>query len=223
MGGFLRFWGWGVGGGGFLRGMVCGYRLRMKALAVLAAVLVVVPAAAADFEAGLTAARAGDFKGAYAEWKPLADAGHARAALNLGQMYEAGEGVALDLGEAARLFRVAADGGLGQGQLAWGMALQTGQGVARDKAEAFRWLMKAAEQHVPEATYQVGYAYHEGEGVEPDMVEAMKWFIIADEYGWREAYPAGTYTADRLDPDQLILASQNAMAWMAKHPRPEMR
>ena len=121
------------------------------------------------------------------------------------------------------MYKASADKGYGPGMLAYGMALQTGQGTARNKPEAFRWLVKAAEQHVPEATYQVGYAYHEGEGVEPDMVEAMKWFIIADEYGWREAYPAGTYTADRLDPDKLILASQNAMAWMAAHPRPETR
>ncbi len=195
----------------------------MRIAAFLAALLFAAPAVAADFEAGLTAARAGDFAGALAEWKPLADAGDARAQLNLGQMYEAGMGVPLDLAEAVRLYKASADKGYGPGMLAYGMALQTGQGTARNKPEAFRWLVKAAEQHVPEATYQVGYAYHEGEGVEPDMVEAMKWFIIADEYGWREAYPAGTYTADRLDPDQLILASQNAMAWMAAHPRPEMR
>lgn len=192
-------------------------------LLLVAATLWALPASAADFDAGMTAARAGDFAAAFAEWKPLADQGHARAQANLGQMYEAGVGVPFDLVEAARLYKASADSGLGLGQLRYGMALQSGQGVVRDKADAFRWLMKAAEQHVPEATYQVGYAYHEGEGVAPDMVEAMKWFIVADEYGWREAYPAGTYTADRLTPEELTLASQNAAAWMVAHPAPEAR
>lgn len=181
------------------------------------------PALAADFDAGMAAARQGDFATAYAEWKPLADAGHARAQVNLGQMYEAGRGVDLDLTEAARLFRAAAEGGYHLGQLRWAMALQKGEGVPKDKPQALAWLHKAAEQHNAEALYELGYAYHEGEGVAPDPVAAMKWFIVADEYGWGEAYYAGTYVADLLTSEQLGAASQAALAWMAQHPRPETR
>ena len=83
-------------------------RRPLLALSVLWAFAWALPAVAADFEAGLTAARAGDFAAAYAGWKPLADTGHARAQWNLGQMYETGMGVALDLAEAARLFKAAA-------------------------------------------------------------------------------------------------------------------
>lgn len=179
------------------------------------------PASAADFDVGMNAARQGDFATAFREWKPLADAGHARAQVNLGEMYETGMHVDFDLVEAARLFRSAAESGLALGQLRYAMALQKGEGVAKDKAAAMGWLVMAAERHNPQALYEIGYAYHEGEGVDANPAEAMKWFIIADEYGHQEAYHAGTYVAGRMTTEQVTAASQAAMDWMAKHPRPE--
>jgi TPR repeat protein len=198
-------------------------RFLLTRCIVAAALLAAVPAWGADFDAGMTAARAGDFAAAFREWKPLADAGHARAQVNLGEMYETGTHVDFDLVEAARLYRAAAEGGLAIGQLRFAMALQKGEGVAKDKAAAMTWLVKAAEQHNAQAIYEIGYAYHEGEGVPADPLEAMKWFIVADEYGHDEAYYAGTFVADRLTNEQLIAASQAATDWMAKHPRPETR
>ena len=197
-------------------------RIRLRPL-VAAALLAAAPAFGADFDAGMNAARQGDFATAFAEWKPLADAGHARAQVNLGEMYETGMHVDFDLVEAARLFRAAAESGFALGQLRYAMVLQKGEGVPKDKAAAMAWLVKAAEQHNPHAVYEIGYAYHEGEGVDANPAEAMKWFIIADEYGHEEAYYAGTYTADRLTNEQVIAASQAAMEWMAKRPRPETR
>jgi TPR repeat protein len=50
-------------------------------------------ASAADFNKGLEAAQSGDFKTALAEWTPLAEQGDADAQLNLGLMYDNGDGV----------------------------------------------------------------------------------------------------------------------------------
>ena len=157
-------------------------RCAFRSVAV-AAVLWAGSAAAADFNAGLLAAQAGDFELAAREWKPLADAGDLRAMVTLGQLLEAGQGVPLDLVEAARLFGVAAHAGNSSGQVRYALALQSGRGVSRDKAVAVEWLHKAAIQHNAEAIYEIGYAFYQGEGVAADKRQAMMWFLIADEYG----------------------------------------
>ena len=50
------------------------------------------PATAADFDKGMTAYRSGDYQAALAEWRPLAESGHAAAQNNLGFMYAKGHG-----------------------------------------------------------------------------------------------------------------------------------
>ena len=89
------------------------------------------PAFAADFEAGLLAARVGDFLLAAKEWKPLADAGDVRAMVHLGDLHDLGQGIAMDNSEAARLFRAAAEAGYPPGQLRYALSLQIGRGVTR--------------------------------------------------------------------------------------------
>lgn len=175
---------------------------------------------AADFEAGLLAARVGDLVLAAKEWQPLADAGDARAMVNLGDLYEVGQGVAMDHAEAARLFRAAAETGYPPGQLRYALALQAGRGVARDKVAALEWLHKAAEQHYAEAIYEIGYAFYQGEGVAADKQRAMQWFVIADDYGWDAAYAAGRFTAAQLTEGEVMDAVFAAGTWMTEHPRP---
>ena len=60
-------------------------------------------------------------------------------------MYCSGEGVAKDLAEAARLFRLAADEGNAYGQNALGAMYLEGTGVAKDEAEAARLFRLAAD------------------------------------------------------------------------------
>ena len=55
------------------------------------------PATAADFGKGMTAYRSGDYQTALAEWRQLAESGHATAQYNLGLIYHKGRGVARDL------------------------------------------------------------------------------------------------------------------------------
>lgn len=71
---------------------------------------------AQDFDAGLEAARAGDYATALAEWRPLAEQGNVNAQHNLGVMYDFGRGVPQDVAEAARWYRAAADQGNVQAQ-----------------------------------------------------------------------------------------------------------
>ena len=63
---------------------------------------------AADFDKGLQAAQAGDFKTALAEWTPLAEQGNVKAQYNLGIMYQHGEGVSENDKTAMRWYTLAA-------------------------------------------------------------------------------------------------------------------
>ena len=61
-------------------------------------------------------------------------------------MYYSGEGVAKDLAEAARLFRLASDQGHAAAQNRLGGVYYTGYGVVKDLAEAARLFRLAADQ-----------------------------------------------------------------------------
>ena len=65
-------------------------------------------AIAADFNKGLQAAQAGDFKTALAEWTPLAEQGYVDAQYNLGLMYDNGEGVPENDKTAVKWYTLAA-------------------------------------------------------------------------------------------------------------------
>ena len=73
-------------------------------LALFAVVFGLAAPAAADYEAGVTAYRQGDYALALREWRPLAEAGEAGAQAGLANMYRAGLGVAQDSGEALKWY-----------------------------------------------------------------------------------------------------------------------
>ena len=58
------------------------------------------PASGQSVRAGIDAWQKGDTEGAVAIWRPLAEAGDADAAFNLGQAYRLGRGVVIDLAQA---------------------------------------------------------------------------------------------------------------------------
>ena len=119
----------------------------MRGLAILAALalsLSGMPAARADFEAGMRAANLRDYAGALRAWRPLAEAGEARAQYHLGMLYEEGRGVGRDYTTAARWYRAAAGQGHAQAQNALAILIVQGQCTARDPVEAYRWFTLAA-------------------------------------------------------------------------------
>jgi uncharacterized protein len=101
--------------------------------------------AAADFEAGVAAARAEDYPRALREWQPLAQSGHRDAQFNLGLLYEHGLGVARDDAEALRWYRRAAEAGDAAAQYNVGLFYAMGRGVAPNDVEAYAWLSVALE------------------------------------------------------------------------------
>jgi TPR repeat protein len=104
-----------------------------------------------------------------------ADAGSAKAMSQIGAMYQLGQGVQRDYGEAMIWYRKAADtdGRLGLNALGW--LYHNGWGVNKDDTEALRLFRKAADAGNGMAMTNIGSAYLEGWGVPRDPVEAMKW------------------------------------------------
>lgn len=117
---------------------------RLLALALAAPL-----AAAGDFEAGVAAARAGDYPRAMKEWKPLAKAGKRDAQFNLGLLYENGLGVPQDRAAAAAWYRRAAELGHPAAQYNVGLFYAMGRSVEPSDIEGYAWLKVGEENGAP--------------------------------------------------------------------------
>jgi cell division septation protein DedD len=134
------------------------------ALSVFGATLV--SAAPPTVKAGIEAWQKGDYTGAVAIWRQLAEAGNADAAFNLGQAYRLGRGVKLNLGAAQTwLLRAASKDHL-EAQSTLGLLLFD----SGDMKGAMRWLKAAAERGEPRAQLVYGTALFNGDGVPRDPV-----------------------------------------------------
>jgi uncharacterized protein len=102
-------------------------------------------AAASALEDGQKAVLRGDYPTALAQLVPLANAGNAPAQYELGRMYEAGEGVTKDYGQAATWYRKAGLQGDNRAQLLLALMYARGQGVPQDNTQGLYWLGKASQ------------------------------------------------------------------------------
>ena len=132
-----------------------------------------IPPAAADWETGQDAYVRGDIAAALEAWRPLAEAGDARAQAALGSLYIHGQGVAVGYAEALRWTRSAAEQGDVTGQFNMGTIYAGGLGVARDYAAAAEWFRRAAEQDDAASRFNLGVLYARGQGVPRDDEEAL--------------------------------------------------
>jgi hypothetical protein len=112
-------------------------------------------------------------------------------------MHYAGQGVAKDVAEAARLFRLAADQGHAEAQYNLGGMHFHGVGVAKDLLEAARLFRLAADQRNAHAEYYLGRMYFTGEGGVQDLAEAARLLRLAADQGHAGAqlYQGGMHDA----------------------------
>ena len=109
--------------------------------------LLLIPALGwADFQAGVDAYEREDYETAMKEWRPLADQGVALAQNNLGALYQHGNGIGRDYGQAAGWYQRAAEQGNAVAQANLGHMYEHGKGVSRDYVLAHMWLNLAASQ-----------------------------------------------------------------------------
>ncbi|MGH6717903.1 MAG: tetratricopeptide repeat protein [Alphaproteobacteria bacterium] len=184
----------------------------LASLAVLFVVALDAPARA-DFEAGMAAYEQGDFQTALSEWRPLAEAGDARAQNLLGVMYGAGFGVARDDAIAATWFRGAAVQGDVRAQYSLGRLYRLGLGVARDPVEGARWIKRSARAGHVRAQGTLGALYARGEGVPKDLLRAYFWWTVAAADGHLESAIAREDAAGMMTPHQIRVGNLLAEGW----------
>lgn len=137
--------------------------------------------AATQMDLGWKAYEAGDYEEAFSLWQPLAEQGHALALVNLGAMYDAGQGVKQNLSKAFELFSKAAQGGNPYAQYNLGNMYAEGRGISRDIDQAKTWYRKAAQQDLAIAQYSLGLLYADpsgqtGQPATNDREIAIEWF-----------------------------------------------
>lgn len=92
--------------------------------------------------------RAGDTVSAIGFWQPLAQKGDANAAYNLAVIHEHGDGVAKNLPEAFKWYRIAAEEGDRASQSRLGTMYLNGEGTAKDEKEGWRWINEHRVAHL---------------------------------------------------------------------------
>lgn len=190
----------------------------MRYIALMAVLLATAAAANAQtVKSGIEAWQRADYATAVGIWRPLAEAGDADAAFNLGQAYRLGRGVAINLAAAQSWFERAARKGHVDAQTTLGL-LQFESG---NRAGGLRWLKSAAEKGEPRALLIYGTALFNGDAVGRDPVLAYAYVSRAAAQGLEPA-KATLAEMDRILPlgqRQKGLALAQAKATASKADR----
>jgi TPR repeat protein len=152
-------------------------------------------------------------------FEKAANAGHARAQLNLGILYLRGQGVPRDLIQARAWLEKAAAGGDPQALYALARTLsESGADVpGADPVRAADLYRKAAEKGHALAGLRYGLALSEGVGIKRDLPAAQRWLMQARENGVPEAALALGDMAARTPASRDKAANerivQSALSW----------
>lgn len=118
---------------------------------------------------------------ALANLERLANVGHLKSQIRLGELYKKGEVVRQNYQKSFFWFKKAADQDDGSAQNAVGEFYLSGLGVNEDYSIAYSLFQKAAAKNNPEAQVNIGQMYLNGRGVNKSEKEAVDWFIKAAE------------------------------------------
>ena len=102
------------------------------------------------------------YKQAVYWYKKSANQGYADAQLNLGGMYEMGQGLPQDYKQAFYWYKKAANQGDASAQFNLGLMYDQGHGVSQNYKQAFYWYKKSANQGFAQAQYNLGGRHPSG-------------------------------------------------------------
>jgi TPR repeat protein len=160
---------------------------KLIAAGVAVGLIFLAAPAHADFDSGVRAYRAGDYKTAVKEWDIAARSGHVPAQWTLAKLFARGGQVTRSDQKAFGYALLAAQSGMADAQVMVGDYYRSGipgpnpkkYVIEKDPVIAIEWYERAAYQfHAPSQT-RIGTMYLAGEGVPRDPAEAMRWFVIA--------------------------------------------
>lgn len=196
------------------------HETRMKsgllAAAAALALLLAAPAARAQDDSGLAAAKraydASEFVEAAKLVRPLAEQGNPGAQFLMGQMLFFGLGMERDDAKAAQWYGMAAQAGNTEALYRLGYLHATGQGVAYDPAAAERFWIAAASKRHRGAIVALADFYHEGLYRKEDEMLARRWLNRAAMTGDIESmYKLGRRL---MTPETVATDFRRAYAWL---------
>ena len=171
----------------------------------------------ADVSAGLAALAQQNYATAKKEFETAAEQGSAEAQYSLAQLYENGQGVPQDYGQALQWNRKAAEQGLDLAQNNLGFMYENAQGTSQNYAEAVKWYNKAADQDYAIAQFNLGRIYATGLGVLQDDVQAYFWTALSASQGDEGAQNNIKLLAARMSPAQISEAKELILQWSKQH------
>jgi len=122
------------------------YMMRRALFAVILVLTYATGAAADSFEDALSALQRGDSALAAQLFRPLAEQGNPQAQINLGWIYEKGQGVKQSDQEAVKWYRKAAGQGNAEGQVFLGAMYF--KAVPQDNVRAYLWFDLAVQEYL---------------------------------------------------------------------------
>ena len=128
-------------------------------------------------------------------------------------MHTKGEGVPLDLKQAAFWYERAALGGNIRAMHNLATLLASGQNGKPDYAAALRWYGEAAESGLRDSQYNVGILLAGGIGAKPDQSKAFQWFSLAADQGDAEAAQKRDEMAGRLSAAEMKATKAALELW----------
>ena len=116
-----------------------------------------------------------DFRGnEITELRASAEQGDANAQRELGECYEDGQGVYIDLEQAVFWYRKAAEQGDADAQYKLGECYENGRGIDIDLKQAEYWYRKAAEHGNADAQYHLGWCYENGDDIDIEDLYSVR-------------------------------------------------
>lgn len=146
----------------------------------------------------------------------LAGKGDNTAAFYLGQMYEFGDGVAVDRQEAVKWLSIAANAGNSGAARQLGLLYLDGIAGVQDFAKARKWLLAAADTGDGTALRSLGDMNREGLGAPADPVTAYAYYSVAAIKGNGYGTTMRDKLASSLSADQQRKGQDKARTILAR-------
>lgn len=165
--------------------------LLVAAIAAISA-LRLAQAVPADFSNGWNAFQNGDYATAVEIWTRLAEQGHENAQINLGYMYDYGQGVKQNSQLAARWYRAAAIQHNAIGQFNLALLISEGKTQPLEGRDALYWLKKSAALGYEGAKRQLELEYADEATAPKDTQQAPSNFRETKAYADESSVSVGT-------------------------------
>jgi uncharacterized protein len=176
--------------------------------------------ACADFEpaadTSTTSKNREDYETAAKELRKSAEGGNVAAQNRLGRLYNEGQGVPRNYGQAKQWFEKAAEQGHAEAQVNLGMLYLLGQGAPESDQMALFWFRRAAKQEDALAFAKIGLMYALGRGVPKDFIQAHMWYNLSAAQGEKQASEFRDALVKRMTPAQVAEAQKLAQEWKPK-------